>query len=97
LTIAATGGIAESEQGFAGGLLNASVQIGAALVLAVVTAVNVSVTGTDPTDGDLLDGYRKALTIPTAMVAIAGAVTATGLRTARRMATSTTAAQPPGS
>jgi MFS family permease len=84
LTIAATDGIAESEQGLAGGLLNASVQFGAALILAVVTAVNVSVTGTDPTDADLLDGYRMALIVPAATVVIAAAITATGLRTARR-------------
>ena len=41
LTIAATDGIDEAEQGLAGGLFNASVQFGAALILAIVTAVNV--------------------------------------------------------
>jgi predicted MFS family arabinose efflux permease len=84
LTIAATDGVDESEQGLAGGLLNASVQFGAALILAIVTAVNVSVTGTDPTEADLLDGYRKALIVPPVMVAIAGVLTASGLRAARR-------------
>jgi hypothetical protein len=60
------------------------VQFGAALILAIVTAVNVSVTGTDPTEADLLDGYRKALIVPPVMVAIAGVLTASGLRAARR-------------
>ena len=45
LTIAATDGVAEAEQGLAGGLLNMSLQFGAALGLAVVTAVNVAATG----------------------------------------------------
>ena len=47
LTIAATDGVDESEQGLASALFNASVQFGAALVLAVVTAVNVVATGDD--------------------------------------------------
>ena len=49
LTIAATDGVDEAGQGLAGGLLNASVQFGGALMLAVVTAVNVIVTDDDPT------------------------------------------------
>ena len=44
LAIAATDRIDETEQGLAGGLFNASVQFGAALILAIVTAVNVLVT-----------------------------------------------------
>ena len=64
LTIAATEGVAEAEQGLAGGLLNASVQFGGALLLAIATAVNVSVTGDDPSRLDMLDGYRAALIVP---------------------------------
>ena len=45
LTIAATDGVAEEEQGLAGGLLNVSFQFGAALGLAVVTAVAVAAAG----------------------------------------------------
>ena len=84
LTIAATEGVDESEQGLAGGLLNASVQFGAALVLALVTAVNVAVTGDSPTPDDLLDGYRTALLVPIAGVALAAVITGPGLRRHRR-------------
>ncbi|MDD9369237.1 MAG: MFS transporter [Acidimicrobiales bacterium] len=80
LTIAATDDVAEEEQGLAGGLLNASVQFGAALMLALVTAVNVVVTGDDPTRTDMLDGYRAALLVPLVAVAIGAVLTATGLR-----------------
>jgi MFS family permease len=80
LTIAATEDVDESEQGLAGGLLNASTQFGGALMLAVVTAVNVVVTGDDPTAAEMLDGYRAALVVPVVAVAIGAVLTATGLR-----------------
>lgn len=80
LTIAATEGVDEAEQGLAGGLLNASTQFGGALMLAVVTAVNVVVTGDDPTPAQMLDGYRAALVVPVVAVAMGALLTATGLR-----------------
>jgi MFS family permease len=80
LTIAATDGVAEAEQGLAGGLLNASVQFGGALMLAVVTAVNVVVTGDDPSRAALLDGYRAALVVPLVAVVVGAVITAAGLR-----------------
>ena len=80
MAIAATEGVAEAEQGLAGGLFNASTQFGGALLLAGVTAVNVVVTGDDPTRADLLDGYRAALVVPTLGVLVGAAVTAFGLR-----------------
>jgi MFS family permease len=80
LTIAATEDVDESEQGLAGGLLNASTQFGGALMLAVVTAVNVVVTGDDPTAAEMLDGYRAALVVPVVAVAIGAVLTATGVR-----------------
>jgi predicted MFS family arabinose efflux permease len=80
LTIAATDGIAEDEQGLASGLLNVSVQFGAALGLAVATAISVAVTGDGGSPEALLDGYQAALLVPLAAVAIALAVTALGLR-----------------
>jgi len=83
LTIAATDGIDESEQGLASALFNASVQFGAALVLAVVTAVNVVTTGDDPTPDAMLDGYRTALIVPIVGVTLAALITTTGLRRAR--------------
>jgi MFS family permease len=80
LTIAATDDVAEEEQGLAGGLLNAAVQFGGALMLAVVTAVNVVVTGDDPTPAEMLDGYRAALIVPLVAVLVGAVLTATGLR-----------------
>lgn len=80
LTIAATDGVADHEQGLAGGLLNASVQFGAATILAIVTAVNVAATGDDRTNEALLDGYRAALLVPMLGVALAVLVSLGGLR-----------------
>jgi MFS family permease len=75
LTIAATDGVPEKDQGVAGGLVNMSLQFGAAVGLAIATAVNVAATSGD----DLLDGYRAALVVPV-VAAIAGvAVTLPGL------------------
>ncbi len=70
LTIIATNGIAESEQGLAGGLLYTSFQFGAAIGLAAVAAVNVAATGSDAPES-LLDGYRAALLVPLGAAAIA--------------------------
>ena len=79
LTIAATDDVAEHEQGLAGGLFNASTQFGGALLLAIVTAVNVVVTGDDPAPSEMLDGYRAALAVPLVAVLVGAALTATGL------------------
>ena len=66
LTIAATDGVDEHEQGLAGGLLTTSFQFGAALGLAVVTAVVVTASGDGPLSYDAL---RAGL-----LVALAAAV-----------------------
>jgi hypothetical protein len=79
LTIAATDGIAEHEQGLAGGLLSVSTQFGAAVGLAVATAVNVAATA-DGSPQALLDGYRAALVVPVAAAILGAAITAIGLR-----------------
>jgi MFS family permease len=94
LTIAATDDIAESEQGLAGGLLNASVQFGAALILAVVTTVNVVVTGDDTSNSSLMEGYRAALIVPLVGVILATAITASGIR--RHTAVAAADAEAPG-
>lgn len=80
LTIAATEGIAEEEQGLASGLLNASFQFGAALGLAIVTAVNIAATGPDSSPQSLLDGYRAALIVPIAASVLGIVVISFGLR-----------------
>jgi MFS family permease len=86
LTIAATDGVAAEEQGLASGLLASSFQFGAALGLAVVTAVNVAATGSHGSTEALLDGYRTALIVPVAAAAIGATITALGLRSRPRAA-----------
>ncbi|WP_327683735.1 MFS transporter [Kitasatospora sp. NBC_00458] len=80
LTIAATDGVAEEEQGLAGGLLNTSFQFGAALGLSVVTTVNLAATGAGGSAQAGLDGFRAALVVPVVAVALGALVTASGLR-----------------
>ncbi|WP_438267915.1 MFS transporter [Kitasatospora purpeofusca] len=75
LTIAATDGVAEEEQGLAGGLLNTAFQFGAALGLSAVTTVSLTVGGSD--------GLRAALVVPVVAVALGALVTALGLRRSR--------------
>ncbi|MFE7582440.1 MFS transporter [Streptomyces gardneri] len=80
LTILATDGVAEEEQGVAGGLLYTSFQFGAALGLSSVAAVNIAATdGTSP--AALLDGYRAALVVPLVAALVAAVISAFGLRT----------------
>ncbi|MEV5978121.1 MFS transporter [Streptomyces sp. NPDC052114] len=80
LTIVATEGVAEEEQGLAGALLYTSFQFGAALGLSTVTAVNVAATASG-SPADLLDGYRAALWVPLAAALLAALISAFGLRT----------------
>ncbi|MCC3765626.1 MFS transporter [Glycomyces sp. TRM65418] len=78
LTIIATNGIDESEQGLAGGLLYTSFQFGAALGLAAVAAVNVAATSGDSPQA-LLDGYRAALLVPLGAAVLAVVIGALNL------------------
>ena len=69
INVAATSGVAPEEQGLAGGLVNTSFQLGAALVLAIVTAVvNSDTTGTGAED--VLSAYHAALFVPIAAAAL---------------------------
>ncbi|MDT3396618.1 MFS transporter [Streptomyces sp. B1866] len=86
LNIVATNGIAAQEQGVASGLVNTSFQFGAALVLAVVTAVQQAHTGSGGSPQDLMDGLHAALWVPLIVSAVGIAVTALGLRRPRRAA-----------
>ncbi len=83
LTIAATDGVVEEEQGLAGGLLNTSFQFGAGVGLAIVTAVStVAIDGaTLPTA--ILDGYRTALFVPIVAAGLGALVIGLGLRARR--------------
>ncbi|MFD5627704.1 MFS transporter [Streptomyces sp. NPDC127072] len=90
LTIAATDGVAESEQGLASGLLHTATQFGSAIGISAVTAVYglASTTsgpaGTGSGEGDELSAFRAALTVPVAMVLLGTLVSALGVRAARR-------------
>jgi hypothetical protein len=87
LTIVATEGVDDDEQGLASGLFSTAFQFGAAIGLAVVAAVVASATdggGGDPQA--TLDGYRTGLLVPVAGALLALAITVPGLR-ARLVAT----------
>ncbi|MFG2330635.1 hypothetical protein ACGFMM_13500 [Streptomyces sp. NPDC048604] len=73
LTIAGTDGVAEEEQGLAGGLLTTATQFGSAVGISAVTAVYGIVGGG-------LSGFRAALVVPVAMVALGAVVGAVGAR-----------------
>ncbi|MFC9971977.1 MFS transporter [Spirillospora sp. NPDC127200] len=75
LTIAGTEGVAEEEQGLAGGLLYTAMQFGMALGISAVTAVYVAAGPPG------MDSLRTALTVPVAAAVLAAAVTVLGLRT----------------
>jgi MFS family permease len=80
LNIAATNGVAPGEQGLAGGLVQTSMQLGPALVLAVVTAVHDAASGRGRSTRALLDGTHAGLAVPLAIAALGAGVTALGLR-----------------
>jgi Na+/melibiose symporter-like transporter len=80
LTIVATDGVADEEQGLASGLFNTAFQFGAAIGLAVVAAVVVGATGPADDPQALLDGYRAGLVVPVVGALLALAVTLPGLR-----------------
>ncbi|MER5498919.1 MULTISPECIES: MFS transporter [unclassified Streptomyces] len=82
LTIVATEGVDEEEQGLAGGLLYTSFQFGAALGLSAAAAVNVSATGSD-SPAALLDGYRAALWVPLVAALAAALISGFGVRSRR--------------
>ncbi|WP_256865473.1 MFS transporter [Paenibacillus sp. 32352] len=79
LTIAATDGIAEEEQGLASGLLSSSFQFGSALGLSAVTSVNVAASA-EQSPLAMLDGFRTALIVPVTAVVLGAIIIAFGLR-----------------
>jgi MFS family permease len=82
--IQATAGVADDEQGLAGGLLNTSFQIGGAVILAVVTAVVTSNGGSEASAEALLAGFRPALTVLTGLTLGGLAIALAGLYATRR-------------
>lgn len=79
LTLEATEGVREDEQGLAGGVLNTAFQLGAALGLALVAAVALAPAATLD-----LDRVRAGVWVPTALMAAAVAVASTSLGRLRR-------------
>jgi EmrB/QacA subfamily drug resistance transporter len=87
-TVAATQGVAASEQGLAGGLVNMSRQVGAALGVAVAAAV----IGTGAISGASVVHDRSAVLVMAATAALATAVAVRGAARARAVS-----AEPPTS
>ncbi|MEV6771035.1 MFS transporter [Nocardia sp. NPDC051030] len=75
INIQATSGIDDDEQGLAAGVLQTAMQVGAAIVLAVTTAIVTSGSHTDTSPSAMLDNYRPGLQFA-AGVAIVGALVA---------------------
>jgi fucose permease len=78
----ATAGVAAHEQGLASGLVNTSIQIGGAVVLAVITAI----IGDHPhsTPGELIPGMAASIAVVVGVSAIGMVLTAAVLRAGRR-------------
>lgn len=87
LSIAATDGVPDAEQGLAGGLLHTSTQFGSAVGISAVTAVyGVVSAGTDGSAEATQAAFRAALVVPVVMVVLGALITASGLRADRRKA-----------
>jgi EmrB/QacA subfamily drug resistance transporter len=84
LNIAGTNGVAAHEQGLASGLVSTSFQVGGALVLAVVTAVNSAAAGADDSPQAILDGFHAAIVV--SVIAAGLGVVATAVRLRPRVA-----------
>jgi hypothetical protein len=75
VNIQATSGIEDDEQGLAAGVLQTSMQVGAAIVLSVTTAIIASAPTGRPTPEAMLDAYRPGLVFAT-VVSVVGALVA---------------------
>jgi EmrB/QacA subfamily drug resistance transporter len=80
MNVQATSGVADAQQGLASGILQTSMQIGGALVLAVVAAV-VDAHGGNRLAAPqaLLSAYRPALDVITGVAAVGVVIAASGL------------------
>jgi predicted MFS family arabinose efflux permease len=85
LSLAATAGVADHEQGLAASLFQTSFQVGGAVVLAIVTAVVDAGGANRLTSAQAtLGAYGPALALITGVSALGAAVALTGLRLRRR-------------
>jgi sugar phosphate permease len=81
LSVAATAGVPNAEQGLAASLFQTSFQVGGAVVLAVVTAVVDASGGTQVASATAtLAAYRPALILITGVAAVGALVALSGLR-----------------
>jgi MFS family permease len=84
VNVQGTNGVADDEQGLASGLLTSSTQLGAAVGLAVVSAVVTSRTG-DATDaGAMLHGFRLGIVVAAVIGLLGLLVSLTGWVSERR-------------
>jgi MFS family permease len=79
VNILATSGIHDDEQGLAAGVLQTSMQVGAAIVLAITTAVVASTPDAPASPEAVLDGFRPGLVFLTAVSIVGAAVAVLGL------------------
>ena len=80
VNIQATSGIDDEEQGLAAGVLQTSMQVGAAIVLAITTAIVASSAPVgDATPQAVLDGYRPGLIFAGAVAIVGAAIALLGL------------------
>jgi hypothetical protein len=85
LSVAATAGVPDAEQGLAASLLQTSFQVGGAVVLAVVTAViDAAGAGRALSPAATLAAYRPALILITGVAAAGTLVALSGLSGLRR-------------
>ncbi|WP_344771934.1 MFS transporter [Nocardioides panacisoli] len=75
VNIQATNGIRNEEQGLAAGVLQTSMQVGPAVLLAITSAMIASGMPADPTRATMLDAYRPGLVFA-AVIASVGALVA---------------------
>jgi MFS family permease len=88
----ATAGVADHEQGLASGLVNTSIQVGGAIVLAIITAILGSGGSTATHSHKLLPHMTTALTVVVGVSVLGLVITAVRLRP-RRAGTSSPAAE----
>jgi predicted MFS family arabinose efflux permease len=94
LSLAATAGIPDDEQGLAASLFQTSFQVGGAIVLAVVTAVVEAGGASQITTAQAtLGAYRPALVVITAISALGALTALSGLLSSRRRAPDAVLAQ----
>ena len=87
LSVAATAGVPDAEQGLAASLFQTSFQVGGAVVLAIVTAVvDASGAGQLVSATATLAAYRPALILITGVAAVGALVALSGLRSQRDFA-----------